>query len=112
MGNSFKFHMGHELYNNVLESDLSQHVNKPTRSDNILDLIFLTNDGLINNVDTEPEFSTIDHMIVFFNINLEVYKDNVNEELIFINRKDNFEKLRKILADTDWDRNKERNQFK
>ena len=61
--------MGHDLYNNLLESGLSKHVSKPTRSDNILGLIFST--------------------IVSFNINLEFYKGN-------------FEKCRKILADTNW----------
>ena len=31
-----------------------------------------------------------------------MYKENVSEELIFIYHKGNFEKLRKILADTNW----------
>ena len=94
--------MSHDLYNNLLESGLSQHVNKPTKGDNILDLIFSTNDGLVNNVNTGSEFSTSVYRIISFNINLELYKDNVNEEPIFMYRKGNFEKLRKILADTDW----------
>ena len=42
--------MSHDLYTNLLESGLSQHVNKPTRGYNVLDLIYLTNDGLVNNV--------------------------------------------------------------
>ena len=63
--------MGHALYNNLLESGLSQHVNKSTIGDNILDLVFSTNDGLVSNVNTGPEFSTSSHRIVSFNINLE-----------------------------------------
>ena len=39
--------MGHDLYNHLLESVSSQHVNKPTRGDNILDLIFSTNDNQV-----------------------------------------------------------------
>ena len=100
-GNSLKSHMGHDLYNHLLESGLSQHVSKPTKADNILDLVFSTNDGLVSNVNTDPEFSSSDHKTVSFNINLEVYKNNVSEKLIFIYRKGNFEKLRMILADTD-----------
>ena len=88
-------------FERVIFGDFNQHVNKPTRGDNILDLVFSTNDGLVSNVNTGPEFSTSDHKIIFFNINLEVYKDNVSEELIFMYRKGNFEKLRKLLADTD-----------
>ena len=47
------------------------------RGDNILHIIFSTNDGLVNNVNTGPEFGTSDHNIVSFNINLEVNKENV-----------------------------------
>ena len=39
-GNSLKSHMGHDLYNYLLESGLSQHLNKPTRGDNMLTLYF------------------------------------------------------------------------
>ena len=95
--------MGHDLNNNLLESDLSQHVNKPTRGDNILDLIVSTNDGLVSNATTVPEFVTSDHKIVSFNVSLEVYKKNVSEELVYIlYQKGNFEKLEKILSNTDW----------
>ena len=92
--------MDHDLHNNLLKSGFSQHVNKPMRSDNILDLIFSINDGLVSNVNTGPEFGTNDHIIVSFNINLKVYKGNVSEELAFIYQTDNFEKVWKILADT------------
>ena len=61
--------MGHDLYNNLLESGLSQHINKPTRDDNILDLTFSTNDSLVRNINTGPEFRTSDHKIVFFQSN-------------------------------------------
>ena len=56
--------MGHDLYNNLFESGLSQHVNKPTTGDNILDPVFQSNDSLVSNVYTGPEFSTSDHRIV------------------------------------------------
>ena len=72
-----------------------------TRGDNILDLIFSTNNSVVSKlINTGPEFSTNNQRVVSFNINLEVYKDNVSEEFIFIYRKGNFEKLKKILADT------------
>ena len=59
--------MGHDVYNNLLESGLSEHVNKPKSGENILDLIFSTNDDLVtlvHNVNTGPEFSTSNHKIV------------------------------------------------
>ena len=54
------------------------------RGDNILDLVFATNDGLVSNVNTRLEFSTSDHKTVSFNINLEAYKENVSVELIYV----------------------------
>ena len=101
-GNPPSSHSGHELYNNLLESALSQHVHKPTRGNNILDLIFSTNDSLISNVNIGPEFGTSDHKIVSFNVNLEVYKTNSSEEQVYMYRRGNYEQIRTILSDVDW----------
>ena len=84
--------MGHDLYNNSLESPSSQYVNNLIRGDNILNLIFSPNNSLVSNVNTDPEFGSSDHKIVSFDINLEIYKENVSEEFIYIYRRDNFEK--------------------
>ena len=51
--------MGHDLHNNLLENGWSQHVNKPMRGDNILDLIFST------------EFITSNSKVVSFTVSLE-----------------------------------------
>ena len=51
----------------MLESGSSEHANKPKRGDNILDIVFSTNDDLVSNVNMGPEFSTNDHKIVIFN---------------------------------------------
>ena len=80
--------MGHDLFNNLLESALSQHVNKAT-GDNILDLVFPVNDSLVSNVNTGSEFGTIDHNIFSCDVNLEVYKKNVSKEHIYIYCKGN-----------------------
>ena len=52
--NSLKSHVSHDLYNNLLESGLSQHVSKLMRDNNMLDFVFSTNDGLVSNVNTGP----------------------------------------------------------
>ena len=77
----------------LLESGLSQHVSNPTRGENILDLVFSTNDGLLSNVDTVQN-SAPATIQLSFNISLDVYKDNINKELIFVYCKGNFEKLK------------------
>ena len=102
MGNPISSHSGLDLYDNLLESALSQHVNKPTRDDNILDLIFSTNETLIGNVIVGPEFSTSDHKIVRFNIDLKVYEENLSDELVYVYSKGNYDKLRTIVSEIDW----------
>ena len=103
-GDPLSCHSGHEFYNNLLESALTQHVHKPTRGENALDLIFSTNDNLVSDVNIGPEFSTSDHRIVSFSINFEIFKESDSEEKIFLYNKGNYERLRTILADVDWNR--------
>lgn len=100
-GDPITAHSGRELYTDLLESALNQHVNEPTRGDNILDIILSTNQMLVDNVNVGPDFSTSDHRIVSFTVNLDIFKSPSIEE-IYLYKKGNFEKLRKILADTDW----------
>ena len=61
--------MGYDLYNNMLESALSQHANKPLRGDNILNLTFSTNDGQVSNA---QNLAPMIIKLFFLNINLEV----------------------------------------
>ena len=103
-GDALTSHSSHDFYNKLLESALSQHVRKPTRGNNALDLIFSTNDNLVSDVNIGPEFSNSDHRIVAFHINFEVYKENDSEEKIFLYKKGNYDRLRAILADVDWNR--------
>ena len=101
-GSNIACHSGHSLYDSLLESALIQHVHEPTRGTNILDLIFSTNDSLISNVIVGPEFSTSDHKIVMFDIDLAIYEENFSEEIVYMYNKGNYEKLRSIFSATDW----------
>ncbi len=95
-------HSGHSLYDSLLESALNQYVNKPTRGDNISDLIFSTNDALVSNVNVGPVFSTSDHKIVKFDIDLKIYEENISEELVYVYSKEEYEKLKSTFPGTDW----------
>ena len=100
-GNFLKFHLGHDLNNNLLANGLSIKVIKPREvTIYVPDLIFSTNGGLVSN--SGPELSTSEQKIVSFNINLEIHKEKVSEKLIFTYLIGSFEKFRKIFADTDW----------
>ena len=49
MGGSLTSHHGHDLYNNLNESSLSQFVQDPTRDNHVLDLVLATKKELIEN---------------------------------------------------------------
>ena len=95
-------HSGHELYSNILESSLYQHIHEPTHGESILDIVLSTNDNQINNVDTGPEFSTSDHKSVFFTIECNTGVHNNSYEKVPYFRRADFDKLRTILEYTDW----------
>ena len=64
-------HSGHDLYVNLLESSFHQHVEHPTRGNNILDIILSTEQILVNNVTVGCKFSTSDHRVITYNIEME-----------------------------------------
>ena len=102
MGRSINSHTGHELYANVLESDLHQHVTRPTRGNSILDLILSTSDNLVNKVNVGPLFSTSDHHMITLSIALKANKVKDSKDKVLDYQKANFTKLRSILNDMDW----------
>lgn len=61
-----------------------------------------TNDVLISNGNVGLEFSTSDDKIITFDINLEVYNENISEETVYICSKGDYKKLRTIFSATDW----------
>ncbi len=67
-GPNLTTHSGRKLYANVLESALYHHVKQPARGENILDLIFITDESLISNESVGSEFSSSDHLVITFDI--------------------------------------------
>ena len=63
--------------------------------------MYFQHESLESNANAGPEFGSSDHKTISLNVNLGVYKENVSKGHIYKYRKDNFEKLRKKLADTD-----------
>ena len=101
-GGTLNSHSSHELYSNILESSLYQHIHEPTRGESILDIVLSTNDNQINNVVIGPEFSTSDHKSVFFTIECNTGVHNNSYEKVPDFRRTDFDKLRTILENTDW----------
>ncbi|MCP4272758.1 MAG: hypothetical protein GY781_12470, partial [Gammaproteobacteria bacterium] len=91
-GEPINSHTGLGLYRNLQESSLYQLVNKPTRGENILDLILATDDNLVNNVEVGDEFSTSDHQIISFNLKFNRDLGQESHEKIPDYKKANFAK--------------------
>ena len=71
-GESLTSHHGHDLYSNLKESSLTQFVEKPTRNNHVLDLVFGTNEDLVENLQVGEEFCNSDHRAITFSIYLNV----------------------------------------
>ena len=101
-GNPYNSHTGRDLYTSLLESELHQHVNKPTRENNILDLLLTTTENLVSEVKVGPVFSSSDHRLITFNIKVKENKVNASKEKVPDYQKANFTRLRSILHNFDW----------
>ncbi|MCP4268390.1 MAG: hypothetical protein GY777_22910, partial [Candidatus Brocadiaceae bacterium] len=101
-GEPISSHTGLGLYRNLQESSLYQLVNKPTRGENILDLILATDDNLVNNVEVGDEFSSSDHRIISFNLKFNSDLGQESHEKIPDYKKANFAKLKTAIENRDW----------
>ena len=58
----------------ILDSYLVQVIDKPTRGDNILDLILTSNEALVENINIEEPFASSDHCVVKFDITCNIIR--------------------------------------
>ena len=100
-GDALNSHMGQDLYSNLLESALHQHVLKPTRERNIFDLVLSTKESLVNDVNVGLEFSSSDHRLITYNIKI---KDDVRPSTLKVPdyRREKSAKLQNLLANSGW----------
>ena len=95
-------HHGHDLYNNLKESSLTQFVQRPTRKNHVLDLVFGTNEELVEKLQVGEEFCNSDHRAITFSINFMVNEANISKEKIPDFRNANFRKLKSMLSNINW----------
>ncbi len=67
-GDTLRSHSGYKLYNNILESELHQLVNYPTRDNNILDLVLTTCEDVVTDLKVCFELSTSDYRLITFKV--------------------------------------------
>ncbi|XP_072041432.1 uncharacterized protein [Amphiura filiformis] len=89
------------LLDTVNDHGLHQHVHKPTRLDNILDLLFTTNPDLVEKVTVSPGMS--DHSVVTATVNIKAKLSRKHPRKFFIFRKMNVEGIKndaKVFQDS------------
>jgi hypothetical protein len=80
---------------------LSQLVDKPTRGDNILDLVLTTNEALVEDVHITEPIGGSDHNTVTFSMCIQ--PQVVNWETEYLNYKcADFKSMRSLLSNSDW----------
>ena len=85
----------------VLDCYLVQVVDKPTRGENILDLILTSNEALVDNVNIEEPFVSSDHCVVKFDITCNISRKDW--KLFYYDyRRGNYEAMKVYLTEMDW----------
>ena len=87
--------------NFVDEHFLFQHVHENTNDKNVLDLVFSTDEDIIEDLIVGEKFNTSDHRIIRFNVLVEIESkmESHRKKLNFF--KANYELIRKKIEDTD-----------
>ena len=84
----------------ILDNFLHQCVKLPTRNENILDLVFETEENLVKSVDITPPLGTSDHCSVTFQIKMQVESTKISKKPNF--RKANIAMMREELELINW----------
>ena len=102
--NSASYTEGTRLLDFVNSEFLHQWVHKPTRGENILDIVLTTEDNLISNLTVGENMGKSDHKIVRFEINIPHQKEKkVIKKLDY--RKSNWTQLKEYTKNLEYDEN-------
>ena len=85
----------------VQDCFLTQHVDCPTRGDNILDLVLTSEENMIENLVVREPLGTSDHNIITFDLMCSIEVKDWKEEY-YDYRNSDFEGMRQFLAHYDW----------
>ena len=80
--------LGEEFLDLVNDCYLIQHVNTPTRDSSVLDLVFSSEDGMVENLHVKEHLGNSDHNIITWNISLDSTRRNVSKSVHNYNKAD------------------------
>ena len=81
----------------VNENDLAEIVREPTRGNNIMDLMFTTNHGLISSVEVHPGMS--DHNVIITDVNLQTKSAKTKSHRVLLYKKADMDRLKTFFKD-------------
>ena len=98
---STSFTEGNRLLDFVNNEFLHQWVDKPTRGNNILDIVLSTEDNLVSNLNIGEKLGNSDHNIIRFQINIpQVKVDKIKKKLDY--RRGNFNELKECVKNLEY----------
>ena len=80
--------LGEEFLDLINDCYLTQHVNTPTRDSSVLDLVFSSEDGMVENLHVKEHLGNSDHNIITWNISLDSTRRNVSKSVHNYNKAD------------------------
>ena len=108
--NKSKISHEHPFINCLNENFLEQLVEKPTRGDNILDLVLCSEINIVQNLTIGEPFANSDHQIIRFN--LIVAKEKTKDNTINYNYfKADYEKIRDYAKSRNWEKLVDKNDI-
>ena len=106
--NKSEDHRAFKFLNTVHKNYLTQFVDKPThyrcmQTPTLIDLILSNNPDFILNLKHFPAFGLSHHSVLTFNLNVNISSDLESPVLKFQINKGDYEQMRKMFQNIDWD---------
>ena len=77
-----------EFLDLVNDCYLAQHVNTPTRDSSVLDLVFSSENGMVENLHVKKHLGNSDHNIITWDISFDSTRTNVSKFVHNYNKAD------------------------
>ncbi|KAF2351558.1 Endonuclease/exonuclease/phosphatase [Trinorchestia longiramus] len=92
---------GSKLIDLMNTNSLQQHVNEPTRGNNILDLVMTTTDLSINGLEVTDKIG--DHQMIDFSLEVQDPNSSTQHKQVFDYKRENFELMREELGNYNYE---------
>ena len=93
-----------QLFLDTVEDNLlTQMVDKPTRGNNILDLLLTGNTNIIEDVVVKDPFSTSDHNLVMVRVKAQIPRINLASRKVYLYSKGDYEAFSAEIKGVNWD---------